>query len=67
MRTTVQITDRIPRCRLVTYDPLCPDIETPLFGVMKTLDKFHQGRAGVYAEIIRAGAVNVNDVTRVIE
>lgn len=60
-----QIIDRIPRCRVVTHDPINPEFEEPLFSIMKTLDRFHQGRAGVYAKIVQPGIVFVNDDLRI--
>lgn len=63
----VQVSDRIPRCRVVTHDPVNPDFEEPLFGIMKTLDRFHQGKAGVYAKIIQPGTVFVNDELRIVK
>lgn len=63
----VQIIDRIPRCRVVTHDPIDSEFDEPLFGIMKTLDRFHQGRAGVYAKIVEPGIVFVNDGIQVVE
>lgn len=63
----VQIIDRIPRCRVVTHDPINPEFEEPLFGIMKILDRFHQGRAGVYAKIVQPGIVFLNDDLRIVK
>jgi len=62
-----QIIDRIPRCRVATHDPINPEFEEPLFGIMKTLDRFHQGRADVYAKIVQPGIVFVNDDLRIVK
>ena len=53
--------ERDPRCRFITYDPEAPQAAEPLFALMKLLDRRHQGRAGVYASVVTAGAVEVDD------
>ncbi len=59
------VRERDPRCRFVTYDPEAPDTE-PLFGLMKLLDRQHQGRAGVYASVVIPGRVAVGDAIQVL-
>jgi hypothetical protein len=54
------IRERDPRCRFITYDPAEP-LLAPLFPLMKLLDRFHQGRAGVYATIQNPGPIEVGD------
>lgn len=63
----VQIIERIPRCRVVTLSPINPDFEEPLVDIMKTLDKSHQGRAGVYGKIVQSGIVLVNDELLIVD
>jgi uncharacterized protein YcbX len=53
---TICIRERDPRCRFITYDPAEP-LLTPLFPLMKLLDRSHQGRAGVYATIQNPGSI----------
>ena len=59
------VRERDPRCRFVTYDPEAPDTE-PLFGLMKLLDRQHEGRAGVYASVVVPGPVAVGDAIQVL-
>ena len=59
------IRERTPRCRFVTYDPEAPDTE-PLFGLMKLLDRQHEGRAGVYASVVVPGLVAVGDAIQLL-
>jgi hypothetical protein len=55
------IRERVPRCRFITYDPESPDSADPLFSLMKFLDRYHQGRAGVYASVVVAGPIRAGD------
>lgn len=57
---TLRIRERDPRCRFIAYDPAAPLAE-PLFGLMKLLDRSHQGRAGVYASVLTPGVVAQGD------
>ncbi len=57
----IAVRERDPRCRFVTYDPDAPHTEEPLFGLMKLLERRHQGRAGVYASVVLPGVVTVGD------
>jgi uncharacterized protein YcbX len=52
------ITERDPRCRIVTLDPQTAAAD-PL--LMKHLDRQHQGRVGVYATVERTGWLRVGD------
>lgn len=58
---TILIRERDPRCRFITYDPAAPQATAPLFALMKVLDRSHQGRAGVYASVIKPGVLRVGD------
>jgi uncharacterized protein len=58
---TIEILERDARCRLITYDPEAPHSSAPLFSIMKLLDRYHEGRAGVYASIVDAGPVRIGD------
>ena len=60
------VRERDPRCRFVTYDPDAPDTAEPLFGLMKLLDRRHEGRAGVYASVLMPGVVEVGDELSVL-
>ena len=51
---TLRVLERDPRCRFITLDP---ETTEPLPGLMKLLDRYHQGRAGVYAAVVCAGPV----------
>jgi uncharacterized protein YcbX len=59
---TIRIQERDPRCRFITYDPEDPLVAAPLFPLMKLLDRYHQGRAGVYATIQHPGPIQAGDV-----
>ena len=60
LTATIQIRERVPRCRFVTYDPAEPR-SAPLFSLMKLLDRSHNGRAGVYATIKVPGPIAAGD------
>ncbi len=62
----IAVRERDPRCRLITYDPDAPHTAEPLFGLMKLLDRQHQGRAGVYASVIVPGLVRLGDPMQVL-
>ena len=55
------IQERDPRCRFITYDPEAPVAAAPLFPLMKLMDRDHQGRAGVYANVRTPGPIQVGD------
>jgi uncharacterized protein len=63
----LEIIERIPRCRVVTHDPDAPGVEEPAFKIMKALDRFHQGRAGVYARIVTPGTIRLSNAIRVVD
>jgi uncharacterized protein YcbX len=63
----LEIIERVPRCRVVTHDPDAPEVEEPAFEIMRALDRFHQGRAGVYARIVTPGAVRSNDAIQIVD
>jgi uncharacterized protein YcbX len=56
------ITERDPRCRIVTLDP---ETAAPDPALMKHLDRRHEGRVGVYATVITTGTLRVGDAVRV--
>jgi hypothetical protein len=51
----------------VTHDPIDPEFEESLFGIVKTSDTFHEGRTGVYAKIVQSEITFVNDDVRLVE
>ncbi len=55
---TLAVTERIPRCRIVT---LSPDTAQPYPALMKHLDRRHSGRIGVYAITLKPGPLHVGD------
>ncbi len=62
----IAVRERDPRCRLITYDPDALHTAEPLSGLMKLLDRQHQGRAGVYASVIVPGLVRLGDPMQVL-
>ncbi|MGI4758379.1 MAG: MOSC domain-containing protein [Janthinobacterium lividum] len=61
----LHITERDPRCRIVTLDPSTA-VADP--GIMKHLDRHHEGHVGVYATVVCTGSLRVGDlVARVDE
>lgn len=54
----LHITERDPRCRIVTLDPATAAAD-PL--LMKHLDRAHGGCVGVYATVVRVGRLCVGD------
>ncbi len=63
---TVLIRERDPRCRFITYDPDEPHRAEPLFGLMKILDRGHEGRAGIYASVVTPGPIAAGDEVVVV-
>ena len=57
----IRILERDPRCRFITYDPTNPLGTESLTPLMKTLDRLHGTRAGVYASILTPGPIQVGD------
>ncbi len=55
---TLAITERIPRCRIVTLDPTTAQSNPAL---MKHLDRHHTGRIGIYATALTPGPLCVGD------
>ena len=54
----VYLSERVPRCRIVTLDPETAAVDPAL---MKHLDRRHEGRVGVYASVVRPGSLRVGD------
>ena len=55
------MTERIPRCRIVTLDP---ETATANPALMKHLDRRHKGRIGVYARVVTTGRLRIGDAVR---
>lgn len=54
----LRVTERTPRCRVVTLDP---DTAVPEPALMKHLDRAHGGCVGIYAVVVSPGPVRVGD------
>lgn len=54
----LHVTERDPRCRIVTLDPATAAADPTL---MKHLDRAHGGCVGVYATVVRTGSLHVGD------
>ncbi len=59
----LRITERDPRCRIVTLDPQTAEADPNL---MKHLDRHHDGKLGVYATAQVCGRIRVGDSVQVI-
>lgn len=59
----LRVTERDPRCRVVTLDP---ETAEPDPALMKHLDRFHGGRLGVYAVTVAPGPLRVGDAVCVV-
>ncbi|SEB73279.1 hypothetical protein SAMN05443244_1690 [Terriglobus roseus] len=57
----LHITERDPRCRIVTLDPETAAADPAL---MKHLDRHHEGRVGVYATVETMACLRVGDPVR---
>lgn len=57
----LHVTERDPRCRIVTLDPMTAAADPAL---MKHLDRRHEGRAGVYATVVQTGWLRVGDAVQ---
>lgn len=51
--------ERIPRCRMVALDP-CTTQEDRT--ILRHLGRNHEGRAGIYARVLKAGTMRIGDV-----
>lgn len=60
----LRVTERVPRCRIVTLDP---ETAAANPGLMKHLDRYHEGRIGMYATVLRTGRLRVGDAVRPVE
>lgn len=58
LAATLRITERTPRCRVVTLDP---DTAQPDPQLMKHLDRVHEGRVGIYGTVLQLGTLRVGD------
>ena len=54
----LRIRERIPRCRIVSLDPLTA---TPHPTLLRHLARFHEGRTGMYAQVQTPGPLAVGD------
>ena len=54
----LRVQERIPRCRMVSLDPDTTEADP---GLLRLLAQKHQGRLGIYASVLRRGALHVND------
>ncbi len=54
----LRCTERTPRCRVVTLDPVTA---VPDPALMKHLDRVHGGRVGIYAVVVRPGQLCIGD------
>ena len=59
----MRITERDPRCRMVTLDPTTAESDPTL---MKHLDRRHDGRLGIYATTVMAGRLRVGDTVSIV-
>ena len=60
---TLRVTERDPRCRIVTLDPETAEAD-PAF--MKHLDRRHDGRLGIYAVTVVPGPLRVGDAVTIL-
>lgn len=54
----LRVTERDPRCRIVTLDPATAEADPTL---MKHLDRRHDGRLGIYGTTVAPGPLRVGD------
>ena len=59
----LRVTERDPRCRIVTLDPITAAPDPTL---MKHLDCRHDGRLGIYAATVTPGPLRVGDAVCVV-
>jgi uncharacterized protein YcbX len=57
------ITQRDTRCMMINLDPTT-GVQDPR--VLKTVAQSHQGQAGLYANVVRPGAIRTGDAIRVV-
>lgn len=60
---TIKILERTPRCKLITLDPETAE-ENP--GVLLCVARNHGGKAGVYAVVLREGAIRTGDAVTLL-
>ncbi len=56
----IQILERDPRCRLITFNPADPQ-SPPDVALIQHLHRHHQSRAGVYAQVLTPGKIQAGD------
>ena len=54
----IAVLERIPRCRMVALDPATAAEDRT---ILRHLAQHHEGRAGIYARVLRAGTMRVGD------
>jgi uncharacterized protein len=57
------VTQRDPRCVMVNLDPESGKQDSR---VLRSIAKGHQGQAGIYANVVRAGVIRVGDPIRLV-
>jgi uncharacterized protein len=62
-KATVVVTDRDPRCKMITLDP---GTGQPNPDVMRLLARSHDGKAGVYAAVLTEGVIRRGDTIRIL-
>ena len=55
---TLRLGELIPRCRIVSLDPTSLETDAEL---LRHLARYHRGRLGVYASVLRRGIVRTGD------
>jgi uncharacterized protein YcbX len=55
----LRITEQTPRCRIVSLDPETAEPDRTL---LPHLARFHNGRIGIYAVVVAAGAIHAGDL-----
>ena len=57
-KTTIAVTDRDPRCKMLTLDP---DTAEPNASIMKHVARAHENNAGVYGAVLVEGMIRPGD------
>lgn len=60
----LRITERDPRCRIITLDPETTEFNPAL---MKLIDRRHEGRVGIYAVVVQPGTIHPGDTLTLLE
>jgi hypothetical protein len=63
-KAVIAVTDRDPRCKMITLDPNTAEAKPEL---LRTVRDSHEGKAGLYGAVLVKGTVRPGDEIRLLD